>query len=320
MVSSFLSFCEWFFATFQAPYFVTPLRINGSSIESLYSLLKFGAGGHLSALNYGSGLTRVKARVEISRVTDSGKGYRDQVVVTPPESTELSAPTTCLAVDVPKECNCYGLPVSQYTLSAELCQSEFGGRDGSNACTLICIFLGLLFKKQRFSSLLSSTSLPPQWKTSIANAILDGNTLHDTAFEGQPINLDVEGAFENFEEELELAAYDEQQCYCPNQDLDNLVSLFTQCRVGDLQAGVMVADGRTVSVLSSVQGKFVIVDTHKHSENGALIGVSNDIASLLNWYKITVQKHFNLSLSNITCILITWTVKGSLLYKSREPS
>jgi len=56
---------------------VTPLRINGSAIESLYSLLKFGAGGLLSALNYGSGVARVKARVEVSRVTDSGKSYRD---------------------------------------------------------------------------------------------------------------------------------------------------------------------------------------------------------------------------------------------------
>ena len=225
------------------------------------------------------------------------------MVVTPPESTELLAPTTCPAVTVPKECNCYGLPVAQYTLPAELCQSEFGGQDGSNACTLICIFLGLLFKKQRFSSLLSSTSLPPQWKTSIANAILDGNTLHDSAFEGQPINLDVEDAFENFEEELELAAYDEQQCYCPNQDLDNLVNLFTQSRVSDLQAGVMVADGRSVSVLSFARGEFVIVDTHKHSENGAVIGVSNNIASLLNWYKMTVQKHFN---TTIRMCSLTW--------------
>lgn len=303
MVSSFLRFCEWFFANFKAPYFVTPLRINGSSIESLYSLLKFGAGGHLSALNYGSGLARVKARVEVSRVTDSGKGYRDQVVVTPPESTEIPRPTTCPTVDVPKECNCYGLPVAQYTLPSDLCQSEFGGRDGSNACTLICIFLGLQFKKQKFSSLLSFTSLPRQWTTAIANAIIDGNTLHDTAFEGQAINLDVEDAIENFEEELELVAYDEQQCHCPNQDLNNLVSLFTRSRVSDFQAGVIVVDGRTVSILTSAQGEYVIVDTHKHSGNGAIIGVSNDIASLLDWFKYTVQKHFN---TTIRMCSLTW--------------
>ena len=85
------------FAHFEAPYFVTPLRINGNPIKSLYRLLKFGAGGHLSALNYGIGLARVKARVEVSRMTDSGKGYRDQVVVTPPESTMPSYTITCPA-------------------------------------------------------------------------------------------------------------------------------------------------------------------------------------------------------------------------------
>ena len=151
----------------------------------------------------------------------------------------------------------------------------------------------LQFKKNKFLSLLSCTSLPPQWKNAIANAIIDGKTLHDIAFEGQAINLNVEDAFETFEEELELAAYDEGQCHCPNHDLDNLVSLFTQSRVSDLQAGVIVVDGRTVAVLTFAQGEYVIVDTHKHSGNGVIIGVLNGIACLLHWFKTTVQKHLN---------------------------
>ena len=94
----------------------------------------------------------MKARAEISRVTDSGKGCRDQGVITPPESMMPSYSLTCPAGElIAKESNCYGYPVVQYTLPAELCQSELGGRDGSNACTLICIFLGLQFKKQDFS-------------------------------------------------------------------------------------------------------------------------------------------------------------------------
>lgn len=179
MVSSFLGFCESFFRTFGAPYFITPLRINGSSIESLYSLLKFGAGGHLSALNYGSGLACVKARTEVSRVTDSGKGYRDETLVLSPKNTATASPTSCLIADLVREANVYGLPVLQFTLPAELCHSEFGGRHGSNACTLICIFLGLQFKKHQLPSLMASTSLPSQWQKAIANAIVDGNTLHD---------------------------------------------------------------------------------------------------------------------------------------------
>lgn len=293
MVSSFLGFCNWFFCNFQAPYFVTPLRINGSAIESLYSLLKFGAGGHLTGLNYASGIARIKARTEISRATDSGKGYRDEAVVPPLDSTVV-APNIGQSVNVHRENSCYGLPVTQYTLPSQVCQSEFCGRDGSNACTLICIFLGLMFKKHKFPSLLASNVLSPQWKTAIANAIVDGNTLHDSAFQGHAINLDVEDAFHNFEDELELASYDEQQCYCVNQDLNNLVPLFTQHAVPDLQTGVLVVAGRSVAVLRFVQtGEFVIVDTHKHSESGTLVGISGDITSLLNWYKKIVQRHFN---------------------------
>ena len=42
----------------------------------------------------------------------------------------------------------------------------------------------------------------------------------------------------------------------------------------DFQAGVIVVDGRTVSVLTPAQGEYVIVDTRKHSGNAAIIGVS----------------------------------------------
>lgn len=64
-----------------------------------------------------------------------------------------------------------------------------------------------------------------------------------------------------------------------------------------------MADGRTISVLSYAQEEYVIVDMHKHSENGSLIGVSNDIVSLLQWYKKIAQKHFN---TTIRMCSLTW--------------
>lgn len=93
---------------------------------------------------------------------------------------------------------------------------------------------------------------------------------------------------ENFEDELKLAAYDEQQCYCQNQDLGNLVALFLQSEVRDLQAGLVCGE-RTVAVSRFTQGEYVTADTHKHSENGTLVGISGDISSLLGWYQKTTQ-------------------------------
>ena len=95
------------------------------------------------------------------------------------------------------------------------------------------------------------------------------------------------------EEGARAAANDKQHCYCQNQDLGNLVALFMQSEVQDLQAGLLVSDERTVAVLGYTQEELVIVHPHKHSENGTLVGISDDIGSLLNWCQKSTQKYFN---------------------------
>ena len=58
-------------------YFISPLRINGSAIESIYSVLKFASGGNLSALSYGPALGKLINRKDMVRNQYSQKGYRD---------------------------------------------------------------------------------------------------------------------------------------------------------------------------------------------------------------------------------------------------
>ena len=58
-------------------YFISPLRINGSAIESIYSVLKFASGGNLSALSYGPALGKLINRKDMARNQYSEKGYRD---------------------------------------------------------------------------------------------------------------------------------------------------------------------------------------------------------------------------------------------------
>jgi len=47
MVYGFLQFSQWFLAAYP-DYFISPLRITVSAIESIFSVLKFTAGGNLS--------------------------------------------------------------------------------------------------------------------------------------------------------------------------------------------------------------------------------------------------------------------------------
>ena len=82
LVHGFLSFCDWFFKNVSSDggYFISPLRINGSAVESIYSVLKFASGGNLSGLSYGPALGKLIKRKEMDRNKNSERGYRDTVV------------------------------------------------------------------------------------------------------------------------------------------------------------------------------------------------------------------------------------------------
>ena len=77
-VYSFKAFCEWFLSVYPT-YFVSPLRISGSAVESLFSQYKHVAGGKLDSVNY---TTARGAHLMKQIVSEhhSGAGYRDQTL------------------------------------------------------------------------------------------------------------------------------------------------------------------------------------------------------------------------------------------------
>ena len=75
-VYGFRAFCEWFLRTYPT-YFVSPLHLSGSAVESLFSQYKFSAGGKLDAVNYATS----QAAHLIKQCTaehHSGRSYRDE--------------------------------------------------------------------------------------------------------------------------------------------------------------------------------------------------------------------------------------------------
>ena len=50
-VYGFKAFCKWFLQSYPT-YFVSPLRISSSAVESLFSQYKHTAGGKLDSVNY----------------------------------------------------------------------------------------------------------------------------------------------------------------------------------------------------------------------------------------------------------------------------
>lgn len=303
MVSSFLGYNNWFFTCGPGTsgHFISPIRINGSSIESLFGRLKFGAGGHLTALNYRSGLARIQARAEVKRYTDSGKGYRDDDSFDAPSN---GSPTVMKKLSIEGRSKVFNLMVTEYLFPGSISQSSLGGRQGSNACTLIATLVGNTFVKQNLP-MIDTYFLPQVWIDAVTNCIQDGNTLYDLMFEGQAVVLDVQDAFECFADELQLSSFDDNVCNCTNDDLSPVIGVISGlANTGSRKAGVLISQGMTVAILVTGESKVIIVDSHRHGSNGAIVAVGTTAENAVKWYAQTFRKYHNTPLGNFCTV--TW--------------
>ena len=75
-VHEFKAFCRGFFHTYPG-YFVSPLHISGSAVESLFSQYKYTAGGKLDPANYASSRCAHLVKQSVAP-HHSGKHYRDE--------------------------------------------------------------------------------------------------------------------------------------------------------------------------------------------------------------------------------------------------
>ena len=79
-VYGFNAFAKWFLQTYPT-YFISPLRVSGCAVESLFSQYKYSAGGKLDTVNY---VTSRRSHL-VKQCTTShqtGKDYRDQCIGT----------------------------------------------------------------------------------------------------------------------------------------------------------------------------------------------------------------------------------------------
>ena len=64
MFYAFTEFCKYFLEKFPG-YYIWPLRLNGSALETIFSQLKFNMNGQLSSVNYPAALTTLKLKRRI---------------------------------------------------------------------------------------------------------------------------------------------------------------------------------------------------------------------------------------------------------------
>lgn len=81
MYWGFKGLCEDFIATHPG-YFISPLCVNGSAVESVFSCLKFITDGNLASTNYPSALTAFATQRDVSKNINSEAGYRNETINT----------------------------------------------------------------------------------------------------------------------------------------------------------------------------------------------------------------------------------------------
>ena len=168
MVHGFLSFCEWFFTSVSPDgrYFRSPLRINGSALESIFSVLKHTSGGNLSAIAYSPALGRLINRKSLTQNKNSEKGYRDR-------SLNLDGGSSSAEDQIFIQCTKVARNLCQFIFPPHVAQSSLGGRQGSNACTIIAVKFGDYCIQHKLDISLLWTQLPQLWTSLFVNAICE---------------------------------------------------------------------------------------------------------------------------------------------------
>ena len=78
MYYGFTGLCEEFL-TSHPGYFIAPIRINGSAIESVFSCLKYICGGNLAATTYSSSLASYIEQNKDTVNPNAERGYRNEL-------------------------------------------------------------------------------------------------------------------------------------------------------------------------------------------------------------------------------------------------
>ena len=76
-IYGFIEFCDSFLQRHPDGYYIVPLKLNGSAVETLFSQFKYIAGGKLSSINYPTAKRSVMLRKDIHGHNRANKGYRD---------------------------------------------------------------------------------------------------------------------------------------------------------------------------------------------------------------------------------------------------
>ena len=153
-------------------------------------------------------------------------------------------------------------------------QSYYGGRNGSNACTIIALIIGRLFSRSDIF-MPPFGYLPETWINLYISSIVEGNALYDKILKDFGVlDLSIEEAAEYFGTKLNIKSIAYPLPVTFESEIETVRVAFQLKRFVNLckkQVILFIHRFRTGSFLIYPDGSVIFSDSHSYGEEGALL-------------------------------------------------
>ncbi|XP_078364800.1 uncharacterized protein LOC144649212 [Oculina patagonica] len=213
------------------------------------------------------------------------------------QSSNSSVPTQSTSIHVPSSMI---NSVTFWELPFFLSQSTIGGRQGSNACTVISLLMAKTYLTNKsLLQLNNDQPLSPSWILAFMSCMMGGNQVYDRTMQS-PSYLGVVEAIPLVRSSLGRVNYEEELTVCfvqePNSREESVLSFHLSRRLNNTNAAFTIISGLTITFVSDADGNIILMDSHLHHPKGALIAKTrrSDIEVLLKWLKVKLSTAVNL--------------------------
>lgn len=257
-------------------------------------MLKHTSGGNLSAIAYSPALGRLISRKSLTLNKNSEKGYRDQTL-------NLDGGTLISVDQLVIRCTMATRNICQFTFPPHIAQSSMGGRQGSNACTIIAVKFGSYCMQHKLGISLLWTQLPNLWCSLFVNAICDGNAMYDELFGDTAVYLDVEDVVQSLGAECNVQSLSSVFGFTNANNFADLVLHVTN--VQQASYGCLIGCEKSVGILVQSNGLCALIDSHIHNDKGAIIMMADSASTLINAYSLMLlEQNLVLNIGTFTWV------------------
>ena len=176
--------------------------------------------------------------------------------------------------------------INFYHFPREICQSYYGGRNGSNACTVIAVLIAKTFCCGDVNPQ-QNENLSDTWINLFSSCIAEGNRLYDTLINSKQqgaIYLSVEDVVEEFGNTLQVKNLG---CSLPVSFVSETETATIGFQLERLQklherlAVIFIKDSRSGVFLFDKDGPLLFADSHPYGSGGAMLVCTSDVRELV---------------------------------------